>query len=68
MNEKEPAKTRHTFQLTITHILYKKLKAEQSFHIASGTGGCKVRHGVISKLLETIEKGYKSVELTYEGD
>lgn len=63
MNENEPAKQRHKFYLTVTHSLYKKLKAEQTFNKASG-----VRDGVISKLLETIEKGYKSVELTYKGD
>jgi len=59
----ETKSSSHNFQITITHALYKKLKAEYSFK-----GQPVVSYAVIGKLIETIEKKYKSVELNYKGD
>jgi hypothetical protein len=66
MNEDKPAKSRHTFNLTITHDLYKAMKKENSLKKVVEPGS--VSHGVIGKLIETIDKKYQSVELNHKGE
>jgi len=55
--------TAHTFQITVTHALYKKLKEEYTFKSQPF-----VAYAVIGKLIQCIEKKFKSVELNYKGD
>ena len=66
MNENKPVKNRHTFGLTISHNLFKKMKRENALKKVVEPGS--VSHGIISKLIETIEKKYVSVELNHKGE
>lgn len=59
----ETRRAAHTFQITVTHALYKKLKDEYAFK-----GQPVVAYAVIGKLIQCIEKKLKSVELNYKGD
>ncbi len=58
----EENKTFHKFEITITAALYEKIKAEHALH-----GKPTASYAVIGKLIETIEKRYKSIELNYRG-
>lgn len=57
------AKKSSNFNITISHALYLKIKQEYSFK-----GQPVASYGVIGKLIETIEKKFKSVELNYKGE
>lgn len=58
---KKPAK----FNMTISHALYLQLKEEHAF---KQKGAPVASYGVIGKLIETVEKKFKSVELNYKGE
>jgi hypothetical protein len=55
----------HKFDVTISHELFKRMKAEYSFKVPGGSS--KASYGVIGKLIEIVEKRYKSVSLNYKG-
>ena len=55
-------KKSHRVSLTITHALYKKLKAEHEFKVPPSAS-----YGVIGKLIQIFERRLTSVELNYKG-
>jgi hypothetical protein len=57
---KETSSKPHTFTLTVTNDLYKKLKHE---HDRRTIGDPVASYAVIGKLLEVIEKRLKSVSM-----
>ena len=61
----ETIKKSASFKITISHALYMKLKEEHAF---KQKGAPVASYGVIGKLIETIEKRFKSVELNYKGE
>lgn len=66
MNDDKPAKNRHEFNVTISDKLFKKMKFEHKILKTVKPGSVGV--GVIGRIIEVIEKGYKSVELNYKGE
>jgi hypothetical protein len=62
---KETRNADHTFSVTISHELYKRMKAEHSFKVPGGSS--KASYGVIGKLVEIVDKRYTSVTLNYKG-
>jgi hypothetical protein len=58
---KETKTADHSFQITITNELYKRIKGEHSF---KAIGHPVVSYAVIGKLIEIMEKRLPSVTLT----
>jgi hypothetical protein len=59
-------KTPHKMEITFSPQLVKKLVEEQRFEkVIKPTG---VRYHFLNRLLEAIDKGYKSITLNYKGD
>jgi len=59
-------KTPHKMEITFSPELVKKLAEEQSFEKVIRPSG--VRYHFLNRLLESIEKGYKSITLNFKGD
>jgi hypothetical protein len=59
-------KTPYRMEITLSPDLVKELKAEQNFEKVIKPSG--VRYHFLNRLLEAIDKGYKSITLNYKGD
>jgi plastocyanin domain-containing protein len=63
---RETKSTDHTFSVTISNALYKRIKGEHSVN-TTAFGNPVASYGVIGRLIEICDKRLKSVTLNYKG-